>query len=594
MNANGEPILKANPSHPGPSRFARLAEVIRPQHWLGLMLLGLHAALVFGIETWVAKGFLLFHFGSFLLWQPVIRGQQKLYWGQAVLVIGAAGLLVAAQSLWLMALWIALLLALIGGQVPSLKGRTEGLVALLAATYLLFILLVWVVPNLMSSPEIPDLLRKIVRYAPLVPIGVIFFVRAGRVDERSAASAVDLLYSLLLFFLVIVLVLGAFVIRQINNTHYVFALAQALLVIAALLVALSWMWDPRAGFTGLGHLLSRYFLSVGTPFERWMQRLADIAQQEREPEKFLALAAQEIVTLPWISGIEWSTAHHKGSAGHVAKFSTDCSTGDLKLNVYTRWFAGPSLVVHMRLLTRLLVDYYEAKTREQEQRNNAYMRAIYETGTRLTHDVKNLLQSLKSLCSAVESSQDQEAEAVRSLTQRQLPQITQRLQSTLDKLTQKQTGPSEWKGAREWWVQFSQRHAQKGLHFLEDELPEKAMLPAELFDSVGENLIHNALAKRQLNRDLAVTVHLEWENGPALNVADNGNPVPETVARKLFMGPVASSAGLGVGLYQAAKQASSLGFRLSLVQNTASSVHFALRPIGESVTEAGPRRPFGA
>ena len=589
INTSDESILKGNPSLSEPNRYAQMAEVLRPQHWLALMLLGLHAALVFGIETWVAKGFLLFHFGSFLLWQPVIRGEQKLYWGQAVLVIGAAGFLVAAQSLWLMALWIALLLALIGGQVPSLKGRREGLVALLAATYLLSILLVWVVPHLMSPPGIPDLLRQIVRFAPLIVIGSIFFIRMERTEETGAASTVDLLYSVLLFFLVIVLVLGAFVIRQITNTHYVLALAQALLVIAALLVALSWMWDPRAGFTGIGHLLTRYFLSVGTPFERWMQRLADIAQQEREPEKFLALAANEIVTLPWISGIEWSTTQHKGSAGHVAKFSTDCSMGDLKLNVYTRWFAGPSLVVHMRLLTRLLADYYEAKMREQEQRNNAYMRAIYETGTRLTHDVKNLLQSLKSLCSAVETSQEQEAEAVRSLTQRQLPQITQRLQSTLDKLTQKHTHSVEWKTARDWWDQFCQRHAQEGLHFFGNQIPENAKLPAELFDSVGENLIHNALAKRQLNRDLAVTVHFEWGFGPALKVSDNGNPVPEGIARKLFLGPVPSSRGLGVGLYQAARQASSLGYRLSLAGNMVSSVQFCLEPVRESIKEAGPR-----
>ena len=576
MNASDKPILTANLSQPAPNRFARMARLIRPQDWLASMLLGLHAALVFGIETWVAKGFLLFHFGSFLLWQPVIRGQQKLYWGQAVLIIATAGLLAAAQSLWLMALWIALLLALIGGQVPSLKERAEGLIALLAATYLLFILLVWVVPHLISPPAISDLLRQIARYAPVILIGVIFFVRTGRADERNAASAVDLLYSLLLFFLVIVLVLGAFVFRQINNTHYVFALAQALLVIAALLVALSWMWDPRAGFTGLSQLLSRYFLSVGTPFERWMQRLADIAQQEREPEKFLALAAQEIVTLPWISGIEWASAHHKGSAGHVAKFSTDGSTGDLKLKVYTRWFAGPSLVVHMRLLTRLLADYYEAKVREQEQRNNAYMRAIHETGTRLTHDVKNLLQSLRSLCSAIETSSDQEAEALRRLVQRQLPQITKRLQTTLDKLAVKSTDKVEWIAATKWWGQFQQRYAFENLAFETTEMPESTTLPAELFDSVADNLINNALSKRQANLPVSIQVRMEWNGKLALSVTDNGPPVPDGIANKLFLGPVPSSRGLGVGLYQASRQARSLGFTLTLAKNAHSSVSFVL------------------
>ena len=71
---------------------------LRQQDWLALMLLGLHVALVFGIDSALSKAFLLFHFGCFLLWQPVWRGEQKVYVGQALLIVGAAALLVASRT----------------------------------------------------------------------------------------------------------------------------------------------------------------------------------------------------------------------------------------------------------------------------------------------------------------------------------------------------------------------------------------------------------------------------------------------------------------------------------------------------------------
>ena len=568
------PILTGG--SPRTSAFARMAGMLRAQHWLVLMLLGLHAALALDMQPGVARGFLLFHFGCFLLWQPVFRGERRLIWGQVLLVIGAAVVLVFVPNLWFMALWIALLLALIGGQVPSDEGQGRRVISLCASTYLLTVLLIWVVPHLLQPAPYANLTLTVVRYAPLMLLLPLVLIRSESAGDRRGDSPVDLLYSALLFFLVVVLVLGAFVIRQESNTNYVMALAQALLVMAALLFALGWLWDPRGGFNGLGQLVSRYFLSMGTPFEQWMQRLADIAQREREPDRFLELAAQEIAHLPWIGGIDWATVHHKGMAGHVAKYSTDCSQGQLRLNVYTRWAATPSLVLHMRLLTRLLADYYEAKVREQEQRNNAYMQAIFETGTRLTHDVKNLLQSLRSLCSAAEMSQAQDAGALLGLVQRQLPQITQRLQTTLDKLTHRRLEKVEWIPAGDWWNAFVQRHSRDAVQFKHGDVPVEEKIPGDLFDSVTENLVQNALAKQQVKPAIVITVEL-LQNG--VRVTDDGDPVPETVRRNLFQGPVKSSRGLGVGLYQAARQAAEMGYSLRLDSTVQDGVRFVLEHI---------------
>jgi len=569
----------ALPTH---HRALRVLLSLRQQDWLALMLIGLHAALVLGINTALSKAFLLTHFGAFLLWQPVLRGEQKLYVGQALLIVLAAALLVASESWWLMSLWISILFALIGGEVPTIKNVGQRLVSLMAATYLLAILLIWVVPHLFQGEDFGELFRAAGRYGPFALLIVIFLVRTER-TPRSLSYSVDLIYSLLLFLMVVVLVLGAFVIRQLSHGNYPVALAQALLVIAGILLALSWLWDPRAGFAGIGQLMNRYFLSVGMPFERWMHNLASLAERERDPDKFVMLAAQEMAALPWVTGIDWQTGRHRGVAGHITSHSTEVELAGLHLTVYTRWSPSPTLVLHIRLLARLLTDYYEAKQREQEQRQNAYMHAIYETGSRLTHDVKNLLQSLGSLCTAVELSSESDATALRQLLQRQLPQVNQRLQRTLDKLDRRQDSTLELSAARAWWNTLQQRYAHEMVSFEADALPGKAVVPTDLFDRAAENFLQNALHKRRTAPTLKITARLAFESSPVLSVWDNGEPLSEALAYNLFSAPVPSMQGLGVGLYQTARQASALGYKLGLSSNERGRVCFELRATSEKV-----------
>ena len=57
-------INALDPAH----ALLRVLLSLRQQDWLALMLLGLHAALAFGIDLPVSQAFLLFHFGCFLLW----------------------------------------------------------------------------------------------------------------------------------------------------------------------------------------------------------------------------------------------------------------------------------------------------------------------------------------------------------------------------------------------------------------------------------------------------------------------------------------------------------------------------------------------
>ena len=70
-----------------------------------------------------------------------------------------------------------------------------------------------------------------------------------------------------------------------------------------------------------------------------------------------------------------------------------------------------------------------------------------------------------------------------------------------------------------------------------------------------------------------------------LRVCDTGSAVPPQVVAGLLRGPVASTNGLGIGLYQAARQAEASGYRLVLEKNADGEVCFAL---------LGTKRDYGS
>jgi len=546
-----------------------------PQLWLGLMLLSLHAALAWGINDWWPRAFMLAHFGLFLMWQPVWRGERNIEPRYAFLVVVVGFMFSAWNNWWLTAVWLAVLFGLIGGSVPGIAERRQRLVSMLAALYLLSMLLIWVVPHTFVGQRFEAALVVLVQYG-LAALPVAIILIRVEVDRSRAPIAVDLFYSVILFLLVTALVLGAFVVKQVSHGNYALALAQTLFVIAVLLIALSWLWNPHSGFVGIGHLLSRYLMSLGLPFERWVQKLAEVAEQEAEAQRFLALALQHVLELPWVDGLEWETRQGQGELGRRSRFAADVSFQDLRLRVYTRWSLSPAVLLHLKLLTQMIGHFYDAKRREQVQRQHAYTQAIYETGARLTHDVKNLLQSLRSLCSAVDTSGADQAQSLQALMQRQLPQITQRLNATLEKLQAPQQVDTSQVDAGIWWDGLVQRHGSRKVQFQIDGAAPDVKLPAELFDSVADNLIENALQKTASVAALQVRVTFSPALGGTLTVCDSGAAVPKAVAAQLFGSPVDSRTGLGVGLYHAAKQAEHLGYRLTLATNEPGTVCFVL------------------
>ena len=543
---------------------------------LATALLTLHGAIAWSNADWWARGLLLAHFGLFLIWQPVWRGGKRIPMQHALLVLGMGTLFAFAGNWWLIAAWIAVLFGLIGGGVPATVARGERAAAIIAAVYLVAMLLMWVLPQLFSDGGVAARVSGFVRYGmPLLPLVILIIPGGERL--RGAPVIIDLFYTLVLFLLIVVLGLGSFVIHHHQTSHgdYLLGIAQALMVIAGLLLGLAWLWNPRAGFSGIGTLLSRYLLGLGLPFEQRMRRLADLAENETRPEYFLCAALTDMLDLPWINGYAWVTAASSGKVGTCEGQSEQHETGVLLLTMYAIKQLSPAILLHQKLLMQMVGHFYEAQRREQQRQQSVYTQAIYETGARLTHDVKNLLQSLRSICAAAEMHGADDT-AFRSLVQRQLPHITQRLSTTLEKLKSPEAPATKDVKAAIWWQGLQSRYAGRAVGFGSEPIPDGMRLMAELFDGTSDTLIENALYK--VSQGQAKRVDVALLPGPRLLICDDGEPVPTELAEELFRGPVPSESGLGVGLYQAAAFAAQSGYTLALSLNRYGRVCFELFP----------------
>jgi signal transduction histidine kinase len=564
MNLSAAPKLRDLPQYAGGQR-----------RWFLIGMLGLlHLALAAGLQDAWSRPLLLVHMGLFLLWQPLWRSELRLTPG-AITFIGLVSVVVLfGLSWWLLALWLGLLFGVVGGRVFGSQAVWLRLFYLGVMVYLLVLLLVWVVPQLVGAPGGTQAAREAMNY--LLPALLVCMALMPLEREPSGGGqVVDLLYSLVLFMVAMVMVLGVFAVMTISRQDYLLALIQTLFIMGALLLLAGWLWNPRFGFAGLQQLFSTYLLNVGTPFEHWLTRIARAAELEREPGGFLAFAAEELGGLPWVRGVAWQSPDGEGRRGQEGTEAVRLEMGEVSFHISTRYATSPAMAVHMRLLVQLIWRFYEAKRREKAMRDMARMQAIHETGARLTHDVKNLLQSLYGLATAAEhASADQ---AYQQLLRRQLPNFTRRLEATLSKLrSPQQDAAAEGAPLGRWWGAMRDRYERQDAEF-EAAIEADREIPLGLFDSVLENLLDNTRHKRIAEPGIRVVARCAADGeGVTLTVTDSGSPVPERVARTLLQGTVESESGLGIGLYQCARWAEREGYRLRLRENRPGSVCFEL------------------
>ncbi len=540
-----------------------------------LMLVLLHlAAMRGGADPW-ARGFMLAHFGMFILWQPFLQGNLRLGFSAAAAIFGAAALILLGLNWWLLALWVAMLAGIVGGKVFVFQQRWIRTFYLLVLAYLVALLLLWIVPRGLSSTFLEPILQPMAMWG----LPALFVVMLALRIESSEAEPqiVDLFYSMLIFLLLVGLVLGSFAFMTIGQINYGLSVSYSVLTLGAMLMALGLLWNPRAGFAGLSVFFSRYLLSVGLPLEQWLHFLAELSRSENQPQQFLRKAAQGLSKLQWVSGGVWHTPDESGEFGQKTEHSIDFRSADFELRIFSRWRPSPALAWHFNVLGHLLAQFYIAKQREVKLREQSYVQAVHETGARLTHDVKNLLQSLNVLCSAAEQENSDSA-AFHAMVRRHLPAVTQRLQRTMEKLQRPTLETGRFMRPDVWWEQVQRTFQHPAVRFEANIESTTALLPRDLFESAADNLINNALEKRRIDSSVQVVVRLECGSTMRFSVTDTGKPVRPEIARGLFLGPVPSDTGYGIALYQIYRQAEAHGFGLQLTANEPGNVCFELAP----------------
>lgn len=561
---------------PKPSEIVRFAYGRR--RWILLALLAcLHLALLQGIFTDVGRMLLIGHLGLFMLWQPFVRAELRLNWGQLAGVVALVAAAVIWLNWWLLILWLMVLAGIVGGKVFFFGARWTKIYYLLVLTYLLVVLLVLLMPQVIPRPSVvPDVLSVLARYG-LPALFLVMALLPVETEAKDSPEVVDFVYSIFVFLLIAVLVLGSVAFMLLINVAYINSLLYTLVVISAVLLLLGWAWNPRAGFSGLGILFSRYLLSIGMPLEQWLHYLADHSQREDDPEAFLAEAVAGMSRLPWISGGEWSAGTQQGAFGVRQGSRTEFVHPHMRIVLYSHHDLSPALAWHFNLLAQLVGEFYLAKIRGEELQRLSYVKAIHETGARLTHDVKNLLQSLNMLCFAAAQEGRENTPEFQALLRRQLPVITQRLQQTLDKLRRPVSESGQFLPLDEWWTALRARYARQDIVFAPEDAGAPTLVPGTLFNSVAENLLQNALDKKQERPHLRISVALGVGDSVGLQVCDDGDEIPAAVVEALFHAPVDSSSGLGIGLYQAARHATHYGYELRIAENRCGCVCFELR-----------------
>ncbi|HVL34214.1 MAG TPA: ATP-binding protein [Burkholderiales bacterium] len=569
----------ATPVRPAAGRLANATWDLSRRYWrliVVAMLAMLHVAVFRGVADPWARALLLAHLGLVLLWQPFLRAEQRISPVQALMLALVAFAVMLRLDWWLLAFWVVVLAGLVGGKVYQQNARWQRRCYLIVLLYLLALLAVVILPEIAPRREVAPEIRTAAEFG-LPLLFVLMALLPAEAESTDTPQMIDFFYSVFLMLLLGVIILGSFTVMTVQRIGYLEALTYTVFLTATAVLLVGLAWNPRGGFAGLNVFFVRYLFSIGVPVERWLHVLAELLQLEPRPERFLREAASALRRLPSVAGVRWRTGELEGEQGERTAHAVEFENSALALTVYSRYRLSPALHWHLHLLGVLLGEFYVAKLREEELREQSYVQAVHETGARMTHDIKNLLQSLNVLCSMAAREETRNSPELQALMRRQLPVMAQRLAETLAKLQRPQQAAETYLSAQAWWEILGRQYGREGVELGPCRVPEGMRVPRSLFDSVADNLLRNALAKRMIEDEIRIRVSLALEAGRlVLRVTDTGSRVSPEVEQRLLRGPVPSGTGLGIGLHQAARQAEAAGYELALETNRDGEVCFRL------------------
>ncbi len=570
-----------------------VALMLLPKHehrLLGFVLISLHLSL--WSNDFLAYVFFFLHCLLFLLWQPlwrrgeVINKKHPIFLG--IFIIAATFFL----NPWIMTGWQIFLIGLMGGRdLVWLRDRFANLIAIVFLIVELFAISIHQLFVMHITSEhvwfiLPN--QLLLQYGLLLIPGILLFINTD--NTREYRYHVDFLHGLIVSLLITIIALGSLVLMFSSKVDYPFAIFQFAIAVALFLLITSWLWAMLTHEKNADRLWTQHLFYVGSSFEEWLDNIAQPQNYKgTTPQEFLRISLKQLMALPWITGIKWrcSLYSEKEQLGEIAKkqvmIEVKSDAGTLEVTVCSHYRINSSQYFLVKLLIQLVERFHQTKRRQDAFAQNAHLQAIYETGAKLTHDIKNLLQTLHGMSTAIETCQPSEFGDTQRFLQGQIPNLAQRLKRLLDNLQEPSKLTYSLVPVNLWWENLCARYGKSPITFSEDIKSKSPPVPESLFYNVAENLLQNALMKRSREPELQIDVELIVDEDQKLQflVCDDGSEIPEQIAANLLAGPVPSREGYGIGLYQAAKHLanSGFGYHLRILSNEAGNVCFELTNI---------------
>jgi len=541
---------------------------------LGLMLFSLLAAVHLGDSDTIAQSFLIVHFGFFLLWQPVVKKESSFNTKQLVIISILIFTFIYWFNPWLNVFWSLLLLTLLTGRIFA-RGLSRAAYGF--AVIILFLeLILNTTPALFQLAALSSSIQSTFSTVLLLLPLLLLFIPV----TDTTSKQVDFIRGFLVVLLVIFLSMSSVLISQTAQYPYIQSLAISVIILSLFLLVTAFLWVPRGGFSGLARLWEKYILDIGGPFEQWITHVSSLeTNTSLRAENFLSASLRYLMHQHWICGVSWKTNTDEGVEGEISSYQVNINDEKLQLTLHAYTPIGPSLMLHAKLLLSVLTFYYRARLQEQQLIKQAHMQAIYETGSKLTHDMKNILQSTHTMTQIINDN-DSEMQEIIDVLKKQMPLLTQRLNTTLEKLraphntdlvTKNLTG-----SLLQWWNQLQSRYTGRHIEFASD-INGDHEIPLDIFTTVVENLLDNARNKRSRESDLKIFVTLTAnEEQLQLTVTDTGSAIESFVAKQLFKEVVSSQDGFGIGLYQSHELARNHGYQLQVESSESGNVCFSL------------------
>ena len=339
--------------------------IIQFEHQILAVLLILLHSLIWIIDNSYLNTSLTFvMYGFFLLWQPLLNKDRNIHILSIltpVILLSLFNHFYPNEALIFFSLLIS---GMIGSRLFSMS--TTRSFDLLGLSVLIIEMSIGLVPKTFQQIKLPNDFETYIQIIVLGLILVFFFAPIPERQQRTR-SQIDLMHGVLTTTLIFIVLLGGIVINTLYGVDYTDGLLLTVFIVSTLAIGISWFWNPEVGYSGLGVLWNRYAMTIGGPFETWINTLTTLNEEQYiTPNDFLQAACDHLVENDWLNAIQWQFKTSSVFACNKTGPSITLNLSDrLEVTIYFKSNPGQALRQHTILLIRMAYQFYLSKLNQE-------------------------------------------------------------------------------------------------------------------------------------------------------------------------------------------------------------------------------------